>query len=206
MFRKLAILFLSVLSYLFLVFPVFAQGITPLRDSGCLAKDAAGNVIAGNVASLDCIPVIVGNVVFWLLLLAGIAALILVIISGFKFVTSGGDPKQAEGARKTLTYAIIGLVVVLFSFAIISFIEEVTGLDKNCVTRFGFSQCVPEDIAHACSDAYPNGYCSEGQSCVRTPGLREFSCKYPCSDAHRNGWCSGGKDCTRIEANFWSCR
>lgn len=114
-----------------------------LIESGCLAKDSAGNVIADNVASIECFPVIVGNVIFWLLILAGIVALVLIIISGFKFVTSGGEAKQAEGARKTLTYAIIGLVVVLLSFAIVATIAQVTGVRKSCLTKFGFGQCVP---------------------------------------------------------------
>ena len=56
-----------------------------------------------------------------LLILTGIAgslSVILIIISGIKFVTSGGDPKKLESARQTLTYTIIGLSVTILVFVI----------------------------------------------------------------------------------------
>lgn len=98
----------------------------------------------GNVVTLSCLPILLGNVIFWLLVLAGITALFFIILSGFKFVTSGGDPKQAEGARKTLTFAVIGLILILTSFAIVRIISQVTGVRTDCLTRFGFTQCVEQ--------------------------------------------------------------
>ncbi|GEM_PF-394202 len=149
--KKLSVLFFSIFLFFTFTLPAFA-GFQKLADSDCLepVRDSAGNLITKAI-TIDCIPVIVGNVIYWLLILAGIAALILIIISGFKFVTSGGDPKQAEGARKTLTYAVIGLIVVLASFGIINFISYTTGVDKDCLTKFGFSQCAPQcSVASDC--------------------------------------------------------
>ncbi len=160
----------------------------------------------GAVVTLNCLPILVGNIIFWLLLLAGVTALLLIIYSGLKFVTSGGDAKKAEGARRTLTFAIAGLFLVLFSFAIVRVLGEITGVKKNCINRFGFTQCVPDDISHPCGDFHPNGFCSGDQSCVRVGGPDEFACKTVCSNAHRNGYCYGTMKCTRIEANFYSCR
>jgi len=40
---------------------------------------------------------------------------ILLIYAGIRFVMSGGDPKQVQQARSIITYAIIGLVIVLSS-------------------------------------------------------------------------------------------
>lgn len=93
----------------------------------------------GDILTLDCIPVLIGNLILWALIFAGVVALIFIIISGIKFITSGGDPKQVEGARKTLTFAVAGLVVILLSFAIVRFIGNTTGL--TCLTSFGFDQC-----------------------------------------------------------------
>ena len=132
--KKLAVLFLSVFLFFTLTLPAFA-GFQKLADTECVFLDPD---TGKKVVTIDCIPVIVGNVVYWLLILAGIAALILIIISGFKFVTSGGDPKQAEGARKTLTWAIIGLFVILLSFGIVGFIAQQKGV--GCIKRFGFKQ------------------------------------------------------------------
>lgn len=94
---------------------------------------------AKNVATLNCIPAVFQNIVYAAFIFAGIAALIFIIISGIKFLTSGGDPKQVEGARNTMTYAIIGLVVILLSFAILNFISDITGV--QCIKIFGFGNC-----------------------------------------------------------------
>lgn len=96
----------------------------------------------GDVATLNCIPVVFKLVLDFLFGFAGIAALFFVLLAGFKFITSGGDAKQVEGARKTLTYAIIGLVVIILSFAIINLIAK-TFMPGNvdCLINFGFLHC-----------------------------------------------------------------
>jgi len=54
-----------------------------------------------------------------LLYLAGPTAILIIAISGLRYVTSHGDQNQLEGAKKTLTWAIIGLIVIIFAFAIV---------------------------------------------------------------------------------------
>jgi uncharacterized membrane protein len=88
------------------------------------------------VATLDCIPAIFLNVVSALLAFVGFFALFLFIFAGWKYMNSGGDPKKLEGARNTLIYGILGLLVVLFSFFIIGLISTVT--HTPCVVKFGF--------------------------------------------------------------------
>lgn len=91
------------------------------------------------IATLDCIGPLLQNIIGALLNLAGVVALFFIILSGYKYMTSGGDPKQLEGARHTLTYAIIGLVVVLLSAFIINSIADLTGVP--CIKMFGFTNC-----------------------------------------------------------------
>ncbi|HLD02044.1 MAG TPA: hypothetical protein VJC10_04165 [Patescibacteria group bacterium] len=88
------------------------------------------------IATLKCVPILFQNLVNAGLTLAGVIAVIFIIWSGIKFVTSGGDPKQVEGARKTLTFAIIGLLIVLLSFFIIFVISYLTG--AKCIETVGF--------------------------------------------------------------------
>jgi hypothetical protein len=67
-----------------------------------------------------------------LALVTGIAAVVMIIISGFKFVTAGGatpgqragDPNAVKSARATLTASIIGLVVVALAWTITRFITD----------------------------------------------------------------------------------
>ena len=91
--------------------------------------------IAG-VATLDCLPTIFSNLLTALLLFVGTTALIIFIVGGFKLIHSGGDPKKLEGARNSFLYGILGLLIVLFSFAIMIIISHVTGVP--CILNFGF--------------------------------------------------------------------
>lgn len=95
--------------------------------------------VNGTVATFNCIVPLFTNVITWLFELSGTVALFLIIFSGIKFITSGGDAKQVEGARKTLTYAVIGLLVIFFSYLIINLISTITGV--GCIKVFGFDSC-----------------------------------------------------------------
>jgi len=96
-------------------------------------------VDSNGVATLQCLPAVFSNIVYWAAGLAAIVAVFFIMLAGIKFLTSGGDPKQVEGAKKTMTYAIVGLIIILISFAIIKLIALVTGV--NCITAFGFNNC-----------------------------------------------------------------
>lgn len=91
------------------------------------------------IPQLSCIPLIFQNIVMAALIFASVVALFFILYAGFKYVTSGGDPKQVQSAQATLTYAIIGLIVILLSFFIISLIGYITG--ANCINQFGFDTC-----------------------------------------------------------------
>lgn len=65
--------------------------------------------------------------------LAILAVFIMLVIGGFKYLTSGGDPKATESAQKTLTYAIFGLAALVGIWLILKFIEVFTGVK---VTEF----------------------------------------------------------------------
>lgn len=83
--------------------------------------------------TLDKLGDVFGSLVSAILGFAGIVLFILLISGGFKFITSGGDPKALEGAKKTLTYAIGGLIILLLSYLILVLIQEITGVN---VTEF----------------------------------------------------------------------
>jgi hypothetical protein len=53
---------------------------------------------------------------------AGGIALVIVTLAGFKYVLSQGNPQETAKAKNTILYALIGLVVCLFAFGIVSFV------------------------------------------------------------------------------------
>lgn len=74
-----------------------------------------------------------GNLVSVLIGLGAIALFVMLVVGGFKFITSGGDPKAVESAKHTLTYAILGLVLLLLAYVILVLIKTITGAN---VTEF----------------------------------------------------------------------
>lgn len=83
-------------------------------------------------ASIGDLEIIIRNIIKLLTPAAAIAFLIMVIIGAFRYITSGGDQKAAAGARSTLTYAMIGVILVASAVLILRVISELTGSD---VTR-----------------------------------------------------------------------
>ncbi len=59
--------------------------------------------------------------------IGGLAAFAMIIIGGFKYLTSAGDPKQVQSASSTITMAIVGLIVAISSWFILNFIATFTG-------------------------------------------------------------------------------
>lgn len=60
----------------------------------------------------------------WLLGLVGGLTILFLIIGGVQYITSAGNTARAEAAKKTITYAIIGLIIVILTGLIL---ELLTG-------------------------------------------------------------------------------
>lgn len=89
----------------------------------------ASEVVDGAV-TLKGLEVVFSNVISVVLALGGIVLFIMLIYGGFKYLTAGGDPKALEGAKGTLSHAILGLVVLVLAFIILKVIAEVTGVSS----------------------------------------------------------------------------
>jgi hypothetical protein len=95
------------------------------------------DVSGDSPATLRDFEVVFSRIVEIVLGLAGVVLFLMLIMGGFRFITAGGDPKAIEGAKKTLTYAIGGIVLIALSFLILRFISTFTGVD---VTQFKIFQ------------------------------------------------------------------
>ena len=90
---------------------------------GCLDPES------GEV-TLKCFECIFQNILNVAVRVGGIIAFIFLIIGGYQYLTAGGDPKKAQKAKNTLTYAIIGLVLLLLAWLILEFIADFTGVES----------------------------------------------------------------------------
>ncbi len=54
----------------------------------------------------------------------GVAAVLMIIVGGMRYITSGGDSNKVGAAKNTLIYAIIGLVIVALSQVIVHFVLQ----------------------------------------------------------------------------------
>ncbi len=79
-------------------------------------------------AQLTGLQDIFKNVISFAIGLAGIAFFLMFLVGGFQYLTAGGDAAKAEAARKTLTFAILGLVFITLSYLFLRFIATVTGV------------------------------------------------------------------------------
>lgn len=76
--------------------------------SGTAAKEKVNNILT--------------TVINIFSLVVGVVAVIMIIIGGLKYITSGGDSGNITGAKNTILYAIIGLVVVALAQVVVKFV------------------------------------------------------------------------------------
>lgn len=84
-------------------------------------------------ARISDIVGILKNIISLLAPAAGIAFFIMFLVGGFQFLTAGGDPKAAGHAKSTMTYAIIGVILVVASWLILLLIQQFTGVNVTDV-------------------------------------------------------------------------
>jgi len=93
----------------------------------------AADVDTTDVRTLGGLEDVFGRVVSVALGLGGVVLFVMLIAGGFQFITAGGEPQKLEQAKKTLTYAIAGIVLLAMAFLVLRFISNFTGVD---VTQF----------------------------------------------------------------------
>jgi len=84
-----------------------------------------------DVPTIYGIEGIVTSILHIIVPVVGVVLLLMLIVGGFQYITSGGEVEQTTKARKTLTSALLGLLVVLGAWLIIKLIEEFTGLNLH---------------------------------------------------------------------------
>lgn len=115
--RTSAIISLLIIPFFVTTMPVAAQSAQAEICSGL--GQAGGNCGSKQGNTLNTVLSFVLNT---LSLIAGVAAVIMIIISGLKFITAQGDASAIATARSALIYALVGLVVVSLAQVIVHFV------------------------------------------------------------------------------------
>ena len=90
-------------------------------------------VTEGEPNKLTDIDLIFGNVISFILPLGSIVLFVMIIYGGIKYITAGPNPSAVQNAKSTLTYAIVGVVLLAMAYMILVLIQFVTGAN---VTEF----------------------------------------------------------------------
>ncbi len=85
-----------------------------MDDTGQKRTDADGNEIG--------LEDNVKNIINAVLYVVGILAVVMVIIGGVKYTTSGGDQSAVTSAKNMILYGIIGLVIAILAYSIVNFV------------------------------------------------------------------------------------
>lgn len=97
----------------------------------------------------------------------GVIAISVIAYGGFIWMTSGGSPERINKAKQILISAVIGLVIILLSFAIVQFISSSLtgggggispGAPCNCATELGL--CDPGGLCLSCQNTVTPGVCT----------------------------------------------
>lgn len=97
-------------------------GITDCLNNGACAVDDA-NCNNGDDAQTK-VRDMIKKVINIFSLVIGVVAVIMIILGGFKYITSGGDSGNVTGAKNTILYAVIGLIIVALAQIIVRFVLQ----------------------------------------------------------------------------------
>jgi ABC-type Fe3+ transport system permease subunit len=88
----------------------------------------------GNVATLQGLQCLIGNVLQVAFTFIGLAGFVMIIVGAFNYMLSGGNSKGVDAARNTITFAVVGFVVSLSAFILINIVASFTGV--NIIKEF----------------------------------------------------------------------
>ncbi len=136
MIKKMKSLIAGVFLLLVLATPALAPavasaaGCPTTTGTGSISENVSGGVsctdpnAAPTVSATERVTGIAQQVIRIFSYVVGIISVIMVIVGGFQYVTSGGDSGKVTTAKNTIMYALIGIVIVALSQIMVNFVLE----------------------------------------------------------------------------------
>ena len=81
--------------------------------------ESCDSIEGGDESSFNALLTKIINIIS---VIVGVVAVIMIIVGGFRYITSGGSPDKVTGAKNTILYGIIGLIVVALAQVIVRFV------------------------------------------------------------------------------------
>jgi len=127
--KKLKLFFVSVLamfSFGPVLMPVMASAATSADNISCgVSGDIAGTTQCDASDTIDAdnrINGIIATAIRIFQVVVGLISVIMIIMGGLKYITSGGDATAVGSAKNTILYALVGIVVVALAEIIVQFV------------------------------------------------------------------------------------
>ena len=98
--------------------------LSQIASSACVnvsAVDGGGGSQCTGLPTVNAGPTQLGQITGVVFGIVAAISVLMIVISGVKFVTSNGNPESVSKARNTMIYAVVGLVVALSAEAIVAF-------------------------------------------------------------------------------------
>ena len=127
--RKVLAIFISIFTATLLLsvqtVPAFAQGAQQQINSGLCAGvnlDVNNSNCATGGDSNRTINKVIHTIINLLSVVVGVVAVIMIIVGGLRYITSGGSDTSVTSAKNTILYAIIGLIIVALAQILVRFV------------------------------------------------------------------------------------
>ncbi len=121
--KRLLLALITMLALTFIIVPTTSAATDvfkgPCSGAGATSAVCQGRSTSNPLVGPDGLLLKVTRIVG---IIAGAAAVIVIIISGLRYILSAGDSTAAKTARNGLIYAVAGLFVIILAQAIIGFI------------------------------------------------------------------------------------
>jgi len=93
---------------------------------GAQLDDTTANSAECTADAQDAVDGTLGSIINLLSIIVGVAAVIIIIVNGFRFVVSAGDANSVGSAKNGIIYAIVGLILVALAQIIVRFVLNKT--------------------------------------------------------------------------------
>ena len=105
----------------YLVFLSLLVGSYLMLSNPCLAQGNENLEVPNPLGNRE-VPVIVGDLIKYILGFVGVIALVMFIYGGIMWMTSAGNQEKIKTGKETIVWAIIGMAFIFFSYAIVEFV------------------------------------------------------------------------------------